>query len=209
MKKNKQSTLYSVHPGVKMMQDWVNGLPKKTGKSLEEWVDLLKREGPKEEKERRIWLKEQHHFGTNAAYWITDYVIGKSPWEGDPVSYLIAAEKYIENMFSGSKSRLLPIYEKLLEIVLKIGPDVKACPCKTIVPIYRNHVIAQIKPTTITRIDLGFSLKNTPFSTRLIDTGGQVKKDRITHRIGLSQLSDIDEEVIDWLKKAYELDINK
>lgn len=206
MNKKQYSGLYSVHPGVKMMQDWVESLPKKTGKSLQEWVNLLEKEGPKDEKERSAWLKEKHHFGTNAAHWITEYAIEKSPWEGDPQSYLIAADQYVENMFSGSKTNLRPIYDELLKIALSIGSDIKICPCKTIVPIYRNHVIAQIKPTTRTRIDLGLSLKNFPFSDRLIDTGGQAKKDRITHRVPISQISDIDEEVVHWLKLAYERD---
>jgi hypothetical protein len=206
MQSKHQTTIYSVHPGVKMMQDWVKSLPVKTGKSLDEWVSLLKKAGPKEEKEQKAWLKEQHNFGTNTAAWIIDYAFRKAPWEGDPESYLVAAEHYVEDMFSGSKSSLRPIYDKLLEIAWNIAPDVKACPCKTIVPLYRNHVFAQIKPSTKTRIDLGFSLRNTPFTERLVDTGGHAKKDRITHRIAISKLSDIDDEVIFWMKKAYQLD---
>jgi hypothetical protein len=74
------------------------------------------------------------------------------------------------------------------------------------VPLYRNHVFAQIKPATKTRIDFGFALKDTPATGRLIDTGGFAKKDRITHRIPITNLADIDDEVRRWLKKAYEMD---
>jgi hypothetical protein len=190
----KKSSIYGVHPGVKMIQDWVKALPQKSGRSLDEWVTFLKENGPKDEKERKTWLKEKHNLGTNAAWWITDYADGKSPWEGDPESYLIAAEQYVEQMFAGTKSSLRPLYDKLLTVGLDLAPDVKACPCKTIVPLYRNHVFAQIKPATKSRIDLGFALQKTPFT------------DRITHRIGITQLSDIDDEVIHWLKIAYQLD---
>lgn len=203
----KQSSLYSVHPGVKMIQDWIKNLPGKTGKTLDEWADLLKKTGPKDFKERKTWLKESHNFGTNASWWIADYAEGILPWEGDPKSYLIAADRYVESMFSGSKNGLRPLYDKLLEVVLNIADDIKACPCKTIVPIYRNHVFAQIKPTTKTRIDIGFALQKTPFSARLIDTGGQAKKNRISHSIAISQLSDIDSEVIHWVKTAYQFDV--
>jgi hypothetical protein len=41
---------------------------------------------------------------------------------------------------------------------------------------------------------------------RLIDTGGLQKKDRITHRIPISSLDEIDAEVMGWLKVAYDLD---
>ena len=84
----------------------------------------------------------------------------------------------------------------------------KACPCQTIVPLYRNHVFAQIKPTTNTRIDLGFALAKYKgkLPKRIIDTGGLAKKDRITHRIELKSADEIDSEVKKWLKTAYELD---
>lgn len=36
--------------------------------------------------------------------------------------------------------------------------------------------------------------------------GGFEKKDRITHRIEVQSLADIDEEVKRWLKAAYDLD---
>jgi hypothetical protein len=90
---------------------------------------------------------------------------------------------------------------------LSVGKDVKACPCQTIVPLYRNHVFAQIKPTTQTRIDFGLALgdtKKTP--KRLIDTGGFAKKDRITHRFEIASVKDIDDEVKHWLKVAYDRD---
>jgi hypothetical protein len=74
------------------------------------------------------------------------------------------------------------------------------------VPFYRNHVFAQIKPSTNTRIDLGFALGNTKTPKRLIDTGGYEKKDRITRRIEIKSKADIDDEVKRWLKKAYDMD---
>lgn len=76
------------------------------------------------------------------------------------------------------------------------------------VPFYRNHVFAQIKPTTNTRVDLGFALTHHKgkLPKRLIDTRGLAKKDRITHRIELTSLDQIDDEVKEWLKAAYELD---
>lgn len=202
----KQDFIYSVHPGVKMIQDWVEKLPQKTGKSLDEWAALLKQAGPKELSKQKEWLKEKHKFGTNTAAWIAEYAEGKLPWEGNPESYLKAAVDYVENMFSGSKNALRPLYDKLLKTALSIADDVKACPCKTIVPLYRNHVFAQIKPATKTRIDLGLALGKTPFTERMTCTGGQAKKDRITHSIAITQSSDIDAEVVQALKKAYQLD---
>src|SRR5262249_53117031 len=119
------------------------------------------------------------------------------------------AENYVEEMFAGAKAGLRPLYDELLELCLKLGKDVKACPCQTIVPIYRAHVIAQLKPSTRTRLDLGFALGPTKASGRLIDTGGFAKKDRITHRIPIESRADIDVEAKRWLATAYAMDADE
>jgi hypothetical protein len=197
---------YDVHPGIAMIQKWIAELPAKTGRSLEDWIALAKKEGPPTNKERRDWLKKEHGLGTNSAWWIADRAEGKGTEDGDPEAYLKAAIGYVEAMYAGKKAALRPIHDALLRLGRGLGSDVRVCPCQTIVPLYRNHVFAQIKPTTNSRIDLGLALGNRKTPKRLIDTGGFAKKDRITHRIPLSSADEIDAEVERWLKTAYELD---
>ena len=198
--KAKGSSVYSVHPGFKMEQAYAENLVKRTGKTLDEWVAFAKRSGPAASTERRAWLKAQG-VTTNYAWWISDVAEGKnrSVDAYDP-------EALVEAMFAGKKAPLLPIYERLLKLALSLGRDVTASPGKTIVPLYRAHVFAQIKPTTNTRIDLGLALGGLKATGRLISTGGFEKKDRITHRIPISSLDEIDADVKAWLKKAYALD---
>ena len=198
--------IYGVHPGVEIVQKWVEALPTTTGRSLERWLAFVKKQGPAGEKERRDWLKSEHGLGTNSAWWIAERAGGKGGEEDSPEAYLRAAAGYVENMFSGGKAGLRPIYERLLAMAAELGSDVKACPCQTIVPLYRHHVFAQLKPSTRTRLDLGFALKDLVAEGRLIDTGGFAKKDRITHRIPLGSIDEIDNEVKQWLKRAYDLD---
>jgi len=202
----KAESLYSVHPGVLMVQKWIVDLPDKTGKSLDQWLKLVKKSGPPTEEERREWLKKEHGMGTNSAWWIAERAEGKNSEDSDPDAYLKAAYGYVEAMFAGARAGLRPAYDQLLKLGLGVARDVKACPCKTIVPLYRNHVFAQIKPATRNRIDMGFALKDMKPTGRLIDTGGFAKKDRITHRIPIGSLADIDAEVKHWLKFAYDLD---
>ena len=202
----KRKSIYGVHPGVAMTQKWIAELKGKTGRTLDEWLALIKKSGPKDEKARREWLKKEHGLGTNSAWWLAERADGKGTEVGDPDEYLKSAEGYVDTMFSGGKAGLRRIYDALLKIGLKTGKDAKACPCQTIVPLYRNHVFAQIKPTTQTRIDLGFALGDMKPKGKLIDTGGFAKKDRITHRIPLESTADIDDEVKHWLQVAYERD---
>jgi hypothetical protein len=197
---------YSVHPGVAQIKKWIQELPEKTGRSLEEWIALTKDSGPPTEKERRDWLKKEHKFGTISAAWIAGRLEGKNTEEDSPEAYLKTAAEWVEAQYSGPRAALRPLYEQLLKLGFSLGKDVKACPCKTMVPFYRNHVFAQIKPATNSRIDLGFALGNMKTPKRLIDTGGYAKKDRITRRIEIKSKADIDDEVKRWLTKAYEMD---
>jgi hypothetical protein len=203
----KSESLYGVHPSVAMVQKWLAELKEETGRSMEEWLALVKKEGPKDEKSRREWLKTKHKLGTNKASWIAERAEGKG-WEDTPEAYMKAALQYVEEQYAGPKGKLRPIFDELLKLGKSIASDVKACPCRTIVPLYREHVFAQIKPTTNSRIDLGFALSHYKgkLPKRLIDTGGLAKKDRITHRIEITSAVEIDGEVKKWLKTAYDLD---
>src|SRR6266404_5001452 len=138
----KSESLYGVHPGVAMVQKWLAELKETTGRSMEEWIALVKKEGPKDEKSRREWLKTKHKIGTNSAWWIAERAEGKGGDEDTPEVYLKAAVRYVEGQYAGPKEKLRPIYDELLALGKSMGSDVKACPCKTIVPLYRNHEFA-------------------------------------------------------------------
>lgn len=186
---------YAIHPGFQMQATVIAGLQGKTGRSLEEWVSLILKSGPKGAKDRQAWLKSEYQLGTNYAIWLASRAGGGSD-DDDP-------GELVEKMFAGKKAGLRPIYERLLELGYSLGPDVTATPCSTMVPLRRKYVFAQIKPTTNTRIDLGLALGALPAKNRVIETGGYAKKDRITHRIAIASLDDIDTEVVNWLRRAY------
>lgn len=203
-----QKSVYSVHPSVAYAQAIIDNLPEKTGKSLEEWIHIVKEQGPVGEQHRRAWLKKAYNLGGTTIWMIVDRAESKENVDTDPAAYLKAAVGYVETMYGNSKSGLRPLHDALVKLGLALGKDVKICPCQTIVPLYRNHVFAQIKPVTRTRIDFGLALRNSKKKPpkRIIDTGGIAKGDRITHRFPLAAPDDIDDEVKQWLKIAYELD---
>ncbi len=185
--KNKENPkgLYSVHPAVFHVQAVIRNLPEKTGRSLEEWIQLVKKSGPTEEKERRIWLKNDHKLGGMTLSLILDRMAGRGVDLSTSEAYLEAAPKFVEALYSGPRAGLRPLHDELVQTGRELGPDVNICPTKTMVPLYRKNVFAQIKPTTQTRIDLGLALTGVDKtqSARLIDTGGLAKGDRITSSI--------------------------
>ncbi|MFK8008376.1 MAG: DUF5655 domain-containing protein [Saprospiraceae bacterium] len=107
----------------------------------------------------------------------------------------------VTTQFKG-KENLLPIYKKLLSVVEKFGKDVTITPKKTSVSIIRKKQFALIKPATKTRIDLGLKIKDKPTADRLENSGpfGSM----CTHRVKLTDPKEVDKELTNWLKEAYE-----
>jgi hypothetical protein len=200
---------YSPHPSLSLVTNWIAALKQKSGYSLEEWLSLCAKNGPKTEKERREWLKSEHGLGINAAWWIAERSFGKGNEEDTPEGYLKVAAQYVEAMYSGKKAGLRPLYNEILLMALSLGKDIRVCPCKTMVPVFRHHAIAEVKPSTQTRIDLGLALGRFKgrLPKRLIDTGGAAKKDRITHRIEIVSPDDVNGDLKKWFMIAYELDL--
>lgn len=192
------------------MENWFKALPEKTGRTFDQWMTLIKKEGPKEKRALVDWLKTKHKQGTNTAGWFAERALAApgTLFDDDPEGYMKLAPRYVAEQYAGKKAALKPIFDALLARGRSIAADVKVCPCKTIVPLYRNHVFAQLKPSTNTRVDLGLSLTQHKgkLPSRIIDTGGAAKKDRITHRIAITSLDDIDDDVTQWLRRAYDLD---
>ena len=97
-KEAKSKSLYDVHPGVAMVQKWIAEMKQKTGRSLEEWIALAKKEGPKEEKARREWLRAKHKLGTNSAGGFPSVSKGRA--RRSPEAYLKTAAVYVEEQYA-------------------------------------------------------------------------------------------------------------
>lgn len=198
---------FDVHPSVAMVQKWVAELPAKTGRSFDQSVELVRKLKQPTAREKRDHLKSVYGLGTVAAGWLVEAAEGTATWDADPDSYLRAADEYVTAMYAGAKAHLYPIFEKLIEAGRALGGDVLVCPCKTMVPLYRSRVFAEIKPTTRTRVDLSLALGEVPESGKLRVNAQRVKQgDRLTHIIALETPKDVTAEVKRWLKAAYKKD---
>ena len=199
--------LYSVHPGVTMLQKWVAELKAKTSRSLDEWLQHIQDAGPRTEKECRLWLQEEYSLGANSASWLAEKAFAPLNGTDDiPAGYLALAPRYVEQIYSGPRATLRPLHDQIIKLARLVGDEVRICPCKKMVPIFRRHVFAQIRPAGSKRIELGLALGEEPFTSRLRDMRGQARKDRITHSVALASLADIDLQVKRWLKQAYDRD---
>jgi len=143
----------------------------------------LRKKGRKDEKSQREWLKIQHKSGTNSALSIAARAAGKESEEDSPEKYL-AAGRVVEKQYS-AKKEVLRRFTMSCELGKSVGSDVKACPCLTMVPLYRNHVLRRSSRRQIRVWILVWRSRHYRENCRndwLIRAGSQ-KKDRITHRI--------------------------
>jgi hypothetical protein len=131
----RKNSVYTLHPGFKMEESSLALLKERTGRTLEEWIRIVKKSGPPAVKDRAAWLKQEHGFTTNYAGWVAERSDGGGTAEAyDP-------DAMVEAMFAGKKAALRPIYDRLLAMGFELGEDVTMSPGKTMVPFYRKHVL--------------------------------------------------------------------
>lgn len=178
-------------PALKTM---IDNMPEKTGKSLDQWKKLLKEKSFIKHSEGVKYLKSEH----NVTHGFANTIVTLSKEEDD------TSENFVESQYEG-KEGLIPIYDELIKYLKSLGSDVTITPKKGSVSVIRKRQFVLIKPATKTRIDLGFKLKDKPMTDRLENSGpfGTM----CTHRVKLSEISQIDNELKIWISEAYKKSI--
>lgn len=177
------------------LQTMIDNMPEKTGKPLEEWFQLISAAGPEKHGEIMKLLKGEH--GVTHGYANTISTLYRRRDSGPP-----AEEDLVSAQYRGAKENLRPIYEEVLGIVQGFGSDVEIAPKKTYVSLRRSKQFAIVQASTKTRVDLGLNLKGVAPTERL--EGGNVFSGMCTHRVRLTDVGDVDEQVRAWLREAYE-----
>lgn len=175
------------------LQTMIDNMPEKTGKSLEEWFQLLSAKGFAKHGEAMKFLKGEQ--GVSHGFANTIIQLHKQQASAGEEVDLVATQ------YQGKES-LQPIYDALIKVISTFGEDVEIAPKKTSVSLRRAKQFALIKPATKTRIDLGLKFKDRETTDRLGNSGpfGTM----CTHRVQLTDASQVDSELTTWLKEAYE-----
>ena len=179
-----------------MMSSVTDSMKERTGKTLEEWVAAVQSAGIDlmDQKAVRNWLKSQGVM-QNSQWAIADAAARAAGWERPSV------EGYINSQYQGEKAALRPIFDALREIIEGLGEDVTAEGRGGYTPFVRKRQFIAVQASTKTRIDLGLRFKQAPDSALLSTTSlpGQS-----THKLGLSSVDEITDEVKDLVRLAYE-----
>ncbi len=179
------------------LQTMIDNMPEKTGKSLQEWYQVLAASSLEKHGDMMKLLKGEygvtHGFANTIVLLYRQQLAGGAPASDD----LVAVQ------YAGAKAGLLPIYEAVLAAARACGSDVEVAPKKTYVSLRRSKQFAIVQASTKTRVDLGLNLKGVEPGERL--EGGNVFGGMCTHRVQLTDPTQVDSDVKAWIKQAYEL----
>lgn len=178
-----------------MEDTMINNLKEKYGKSLEEWIEVVKKASIEKHGEIIKFLKSEHGF----THGFANLVALKS--RGTDSASAESTESLVNDQYKGKES-LYPMYMKLIEELKKFGDDVEIAPKRAYVSVRRKKQFALVQPSTKTRLDIGINLKGFDTTTRLEASGSF--NAMCSHRVRAADIGDIDSELISWLKQAYE-----
>jgi hypothetical protein len=174
----------------------IAGLGEKTGKSLEEWLKILRASKLSKHKEFMGLLKNEHGLTHGFANMIALQALQSDSHTAQDSSALVDAQ------YTGPKAALRPVYDALLAAIAKFGKDVEVSPKKAYVSFRRNKQFAIVQPSTATRVDVGINLPGTEPTERLEASGSF--NAMVSHRVRVSKLTDVNKELLTWLKAAYD-----
>ncbi len=172
----------------------LDNLKQKTGYSLIEWKDLITTQNLVKHGEIVKFLKESHNITHGYASEIALKVLGS---DADSSAN---TDEFITSQYKG-KEHLKSFYDMLLAEIHQFGGKFEIAPKKTYVSLKRKKQFIILNPASKTRFEIGFNLKG-------VEPKGKLEAEKpngiCSHKINLSEISEIDAEVIGWIKMAFD-----
>jgi len=171
------------------------GLLEKTGKTLQEWVGMVRSQSFEKHGQIMTFLKQDH--GMTHGY---ANMVALKARESDAGP--VADDALLQSQYSNGKEHLKTIHDSLVDRIQGFGNDIEFVPKKGSVSVRRKRQFVLIQPSTKTRLDLGLKLPGREMTERLEGSGpfGTM----CTHRVRIEDVSQVDDELIGWILEAYE-----
>ena len=170
----------------------VANLERSSGRSLAEWVELVRTSGIEKHGEAVAMLKRDHGLGHGNANLVV--IKAREAAAGGPAS----DDDLVASHYRGRHAELRPAYDAVVAAVRKFGADVELAPKKTYVSLRRRKQFAQVGPAA-GQLEVGVNLPGHPETERLRPMSGMA-----THRVRIADASGLDDELLGWLREAYD-----
>jgi len=178
-----------------MLKIMMEKIEPKTGKTFQQWVQVAKATGIDRHKALTDHMKTQG-LNHNEAQWIAWGVTDPSR-----VDQYDRPDDLVEDLYSGKKAHLRPIYDTLIQQGTGLATDVDVVVCKTYSSLRNRAQFAVINPRTQKAVDLELAL---PPGTEAAGRLETIKSNnpKLTHRIRIGDAGEIDGEVMEALGRA-------
>jgi predicted transport protein len=178
----------------KATQTMIDNLHKNTGKTLDTWIEMVRKENFPKHGEIIQFLKEQHGLTHGFANLIAHKSKGTDAGSADNLDDLITKQ------YQG-KEHFKPLYDQLISAIQQFGNETEIAPKMTYVSLRRKKQFAILNPATKTRFEIGINLKGQAPKGKLV---AEKPNSMCSHKISISDINEIDNEVLAWIKLAYD-----
>lgn len=178
----------------KATQTMMENLHRNTGKTLEQWMEVVRKENFAKHGEAMKFLKETHGLTHGFANLIALKAKGTDAGSAENPDDLI------NNQYKG-KEHFRPVYERLMAEIRSFGSDVEVAPKNAYVSLRRRKQFATLQPASKTRFVIGLNLKGQPPHGKL---EAEKPGSMCSHKICIAGEGDIDAGVMGWIRAAYD-----
>ena len=181
------------------LKAYLDNIQAKTGKTPHDFLVLAEEKG---------LLKEGVKTGQIVAWLKEDFGLGQGHAMAIVLTLQNATQPKVSNagkidrLFNGDKARWRKSYDELLARIGKFGPDVSTDATNTYISILRKGKKLGIVQVSAQRLDIGIKRKGVAPGGRFEAAGAW--NSMVTHRVRISDPAQIDAEVLEWLKQAYQ-----
>ena len=177
-------------------QAYLYTIQAKTGKTTEDFRALAAEKGLTKYSEIVAWLKTDFGLGQGHANAMAQLLANADKFQASP-------EVKLEQHFGGGKAHWRDAYDALAAKVQGFGADASLWPNQSYINVQRGgKKFAILQVSSAERLDIGIKLKGAAPTERFEAAGSW--NAMVTHRVRISAPDQIDEEVLAWLKRAYE-----
>jgi hypothetical protein len=175
-------------------------IQKKTGKTIEELAAIIQSSGLSKHGEIRSMLMEKLGLSYGDANSLVLNVLKTDAQLAAKEKGLSTAD-VLDEIYSGPKANLRPIHEKLMQAIHQFG-EFEIIPKKGYVSLRRKKQFAMLGPGSNTRVELGLNIKSLENDERLVE---QPAGSMCNYKVRITEASQVDETIIGWVRRAYEL----
>jgi hypothetical protein len=177
-------------------QAYLDNIQAKTGKTANDFKAMASEKGLATTGEILSWLKSDFGLGHGHAMAIVHLIVHEKDLKASP-------DDKVLKLFSGNKEKWRKCYDEIVKRIIGFGEDASTSTGQTYVNLLRDgKKFAIVQPSTAERLDIGIKLKAVEPAGRLEAAGSW--NVMVTHRVRISDPEQIDGELFEWLKQAYD-----